>query len=168
MRQALITALTFTLALTVHTPPAKAAVCSNFTYQEDAQAFYASGRGGNLDRDRDGVACESLPRRGSSAPASAAPSTTRNRPGTGAFQRNGIQGTAFQGYCKVEDRVNLRSGPSTASNIIENTGDVWRSAVIHTTELRNGDLWAWSTIAFGNHHETNAWVNAAFFYDCHW
>ena len=68
MRQALITALTFTLALTVHTPPAKAAVCSNFTYQEDAQAFYASGRGGNLDRDRDGVACESLPRRGSAAP----------------------------------------------------------------------------------------------------
>lgn len=70
MRRAFITAaaLTFTVALTVHTPPAQAARCSDFAYQEDAQAFFTSGRGGNLDRDRDGVACEDLPRRGSSAP----------------------------------------------------------------------------------------------------
>lgn len=38
------------------------AVCSDFRYQEDAQAAYLSGAR-QLDRDSDGVACEDLPRR---------------------------------------------------------------------------------------------------------
>lgn len=82
MRRAFITtaALTFTVALTVHIPPAQAARCSDFAYQEDAQAFFVSGRGGNLDRDRDGVACEDLPRRGSSAPYRAPAPAAPSRP----------------------------------------------------------------------------------------
>lgn len=38
------------------------AVCADFKYQEDAQAAYAAGAT-QLDRDNDGVACESLPHR---------------------------------------------------------------------------------------------------------
>lgn len=38
------------------------AVCSDFRYQEDAQAAYSSGAR-QLDGDRDGIACESLPNR---------------------------------------------------------------------------------------------------------
>jgi hypothetical protein len=39
------------------------AVCADFTYQEDAQAYYRSNNATQLDGDRDGMACESLPRR---------------------------------------------------------------------------------------------------------
>lgn len=38
------------------------AVCSDFRYQEDAQAAFSSGAR-QLDGDRDGIACESLPHR---------------------------------------------------------------------------------------------------------
>lgn len=36
--------------------------CSNFTYQEDAQVAYKNGAD-QLDRDKDGIACESLPQK---------------------------------------------------------------------------------------------------------
>lgn len=38
--------------------------CDDFTYQEEAQAALQPGDPSNLDNDSDGVACESLPRRG--------------------------------------------------------------------------------------------------------
>ncbi len=43
--------------------------CPNFTYQEEAQAVYEQDRSdpNGLDDDDDGVACETLPRRGSAA-----------------------------------------------------------------------------------------------------
>lgn len=37
--------------------------CSDFAYQEDAQAWHNSHSNSDLDADRDGIACESLPRR---------------------------------------------------------------------------------------------------------
>ncbi len=37
--------------------------CSDFTYQQDAQAWHNANPGSNLDSDRDGLACEHLPRR---------------------------------------------------------------------------------------------------------
>ncbi|MGR3483908.1 MAG: excalibur calcium-binding domain-containing protein [Paracoccaceae bacterium] len=39
-------------------------ICSDFRTQAEAQAFFEANRPGDphrLDRDRDGVACESLP-----------------------------------------------------------------------------------------------------------
>ena len=37
--------------------------CSNFSYQQDAQAWHNSNPGSDLDADNDGIACEHLPRR---------------------------------------------------------------------------------------------------------
>ena len=37
--------------------------CSNFSYQQDAQAWHNSHPGSDLDADNDGIACEHLPRR---------------------------------------------------------------------------------------------------------
>ena len=37
--------------------------CSDFTYQQDAQAWHNANAGSDLDADRDGIACEHLPRR---------------------------------------------------------------------------------------------------------
>jgi hypothetical protein len=54
--------------------------CSDFTYQEEAQAVLDATPGdpNNLDSDHDGIACESLPKRGqqSTTPTSKTPSTT--------------------------------------------------------------------------------------------
>jgi hypothetical protein len=54
--------------------------CSDFTYQEEAQAALDGGAAGSagLDGDDDGVACESLPHQGS--PATETP--TESSPGT--------------------------------------------------------------------------------------
>jgi hypothetical protein len=49
-------------APTVHT------TCGSYQYQEDAEAALHAGGHGNLDGDNDGIACESLPHRGSSTP----------------------------------------------------------------------------------------------------
>lgn len=37
--------------------------CSDFTYQQDAQAWHKSNSNSDLDADNDGIACEHLPRR---------------------------------------------------------------------------------------------------------
>ena len=37
--------------------------CSDFAYQQDAQAWHKSNPGSDLDADNDGIACEHLPRR---------------------------------------------------------------------------------------------------------
>jgi hypothetical protein len=37
--------------------------CSDFAYQQDAQAWHNSNPGSDLDADNDGIACEHLPRR---------------------------------------------------------------------------------------------------------
>src|SRR4051812_11657057 len=47
--------------------PEDSAQCSNFTYQEDAQAAFAAGAT-QLDADKDGIACESLPSRTAPTP----------------------------------------------------------------------------------------------------
>ncbi|MFM2429941.1 MAG: hypothetical protein RLZZ511_1154 [Cyanobacteriota bacterium] len=62
--------------ITLGTAPAKAVTCANFTTQAEAQAYMQRYGATKLDGDRDGVACESLPRGGAptatvtSAPAS--------------------------------------------------------------------------------------------------
>jgi hypothetical protein len=55
--------------------------CQDFAYQEDAQAYFdaQSGDPDNLDRNGDGVACETLPRRSSGGPATAT-TTTKTTP----------------------------------------------------------------------------------------
>jgi hypothetical protein len=55
--------------------------CSDFTYQEDAQAFFIANGGPTsdphrLDGDNDGVACDTLPHRPVSAPPPAPPTAT--------------------------------------------------------------------------------------------
>lgn len=67
--------------------------CSDFKYQEDAQAVLDATPGdpNHLDDDKDGIACEALPHRPqqnttSAKPATttnAAPKTTTKKPGTG-------------------------------------------------------------------------------------
>jgi hypothetical protein len=43
--------------------------CPDFRYQEDAQAALAPGDPERLDEDGDGVACETLPSRGTTTPS---------------------------------------------------------------------------------------------------
>jgi Excalibur calcium-binding domain len=58
-------------APTVHT------TCASYQYQEDAQAALRAGGHGSLDGDHDGIACESLPHRGSSAPTTTPVTSTK-------------------------------------------------------------------------------------------
>jgi hypothetical protein len=41
--------------------------CGDFSTQQQAQSYFENHRAGNLDRDHDGIACESLPRGSSSS-----------------------------------------------------------------------------------------------------
>jgi hypothetical protein len=67
--------LTIVCLTVAHAPngEAKRARCADLAFQEDAQAFMQRQAANYLDRDKDGVACEVLPRRGAS-PSQAAPS----------------------------------------------------------------------------------------------
>jgi hypothetical protein len=95
--------LTSTIALSLIAAPALAQTCSDFAYQEDAQANYSR----RLDRDGDGVACQNLPRRGI-----AAPRPTTNRPAT---NRATIPGWMVLS-ASPGSQVNVRSTPSTSAN----------------------------------------------------
>lgn len=53
--------------------------CSDFRYQDNAQAFLLPGDPHDLDRDNDGIACESLPTRSVSPPPAAFSVTALNR-----------------------------------------------------------------------------------------
>lgn len=70
--QTVQTSTTFTVQSTQEQPPAQEPYtggdkdCSDFATQEEAQRFYESQGGPakdphDLDRDRDGIACEALP-----------------------------------------------------------------------------------------------------------
>jgi hypothetical protein len=73
----------------------KDAVCSDFSYQEDAQAFFQSHGASQLDGDKDGLACESLPHR--SAPSPLPPSPSPPPPPTASAE--GLwSGTTASGY----------------------------------------------------------------------
>lgn len=52
---------------------AQRAKCADFAFQEEAQAFMQARGANYLDRDNDGVACETLPRRGSKPKPSSPP-----------------------------------------------------------------------------------------------
>jgi hypothetical protein len=61
--------------------PAQQDVCAEFTAQEDAQEVLdrdpgLAQRQPLIDEDRDGIACESLPRRGAPAPTRGRPTQT--------------------------------------------------------------------------------------------
>ena len=61
--------------------------CSNFTYQEDAQAVYDQDTSdpNGLDDDDDNEACDTLPRRGSAAaPTGSTGTTSGSNGGTGS------------------------------------------------------------------------------------
>jgi excalibur calcium-binding domain-containing protein len=72
--------------------------CSDFTYQEDAQAKLLPGDPYRLDADHDGVACQNLPHRGSSG-STTRPVTSPTKPAAPATQQAGTQhsGTATRG-----------------------------------------------------------------------
>ena len=61
MRKLLYLTAMFMVAALIFAPTAlsESATCSNFTYQEQAQAALPANP--QLDRDKDGVACEDLP-----------------------------------------------------------------------------------------------------------
>ena len=63
--------------------------CSDFTDQEDAQAKLLPGDPYRLDADHDGIACESLPHRGSSAPTTKP--VTPAKPATSSTPHTGTQ-----------------------------------------------------------------------------
>ena len=72
--------------------------CSDFTYQEDAQAELLPGDPYRLDADHDGVACQNLPHRGSATkPVTANPVTPE--PAAPSSQHTGTQhaGTRYTG-----------------------------------------------------------------------
>jgi hypothetical protein len=88
VRSIIVGLFLFALLLLPSTVSAHPVNCSAFRYQEDAQADFNSNPAGhrNLDRDRDGLACETLPRRpGAAAPRPAPaerPVPTRRAPVT--------------------------------------------------------------------------------------
>jgi hypothetical protein len=63
--------------------------CPDFTYQEDAQAKLLPGDPYRLDADHDGVACQNLPHRGSSAPTTTP--VTSTRPAASSTPHTGTQ-----------------------------------------------------------------------------
>jgi hypothetical protein len=73
---------TLVLGLTGTASAADALNCSDFTFQEEAQAVYdrdptdPNGLDGGPNGAGDGVACESLPRRSSADPVTTTPTTT--------------------------------------------------------------------------------------------
>jgi endonuclease YncB( thermonuclease family) len=54
------------LAVLAIAPPAQAVTCASFQTQEQAQAYLERHGATNLDGDRDGIACEALPRKAQS------------------------------------------------------------------------------------------------------
>lgn len=65
--------------------------CSDFAYQEDAQAWHNSHSNSDLDGDGDGIACESLPRRpgGSGGGSGSGTSSNMNLPSVMMFDLSG-------------------------------------------------------------------------------
>jgi hypothetical protein len=78
-----------------------------------------------------------------------------------------IEGEGFSGYCQVKPSTNIRSGASIGSGVVETTVDAPLLARVYTTEFHEPGLWAWTTVAFGNHHMTNGWIRADLLQDCH-
>jgi hypothetical protein len=76
--------LAVAIALPAPTPArAQSLNCSDFTYQEDAQAnlnAFPSDPNG-LDDDNDGMACENLPSRSSDEPSQTSPPVVTDEPG---------------------------------------------------------------------------------------
>ena len=68
--------------------PAAHTTCGSYQYQEDAEAALHAGGHGNLDGDHDGIACESLPHRGSSVPTTK-PVTPPTKPAAPSTQHTG-------------------------------------------------------------------------------
>lgn len=88
----LIVAILAAFLVAWHAPmPARAAehLCSDYTYQEDAQARI-NDYPATLDPDGDGIACEELPSRMAAAPAPAAPAPA-------AVPSTGVGTTSYTG-----------------------------------------------------------------------
>jgi hypothetical protein len=75
--------------------PTVPTTCGSYEYQEDAQAALRAGGHGNLDGDHDGVACESLPHRGSSGPTTE-PVASPAKPADPGTQHSGTQHSGTQ------------------------------------------------------------------------
>jgi hypothetical protein len=85
VRRALFTSVVVCGALFAASPMAIAQGnknCSDFTYQEEAQAVYNADPTdpNGLDADKDGIACESLPHRPASTPTATRTTTATPKP----------------------------------------------------------------------------------------
>jgi hypothetical protein len=110
--------------------------CSDFTYQEDAQAWHNGHPGDRLDGDRDGVACESLPRRPSPAPSSPAPAPTTSRHMTLVDAKGSAHD--LDRYSAGGFATRMRSlGPTSTS--VANSGPLGASQTGGRWNLANGD-----------------------------
>lgn len=63
--------------------------CGDFAYQQDAQAWHNSHPNSDLDRDGDGIACESLPRRPSGGGSGSASGSSESLPSVMVFDLSG-------------------------------------------------------------------------------
>jgi Excalibur calcium-binding domain/Bacterial SH3 domain len=120
-----------TLSLTIP-QAAQAQTCSDFSSQEEAQAYYNRNGGGNLDRDRDGTACENLPSQQPTYSESDYPSSSSSR--------------AILVGSEPGSRVNVRDGAGTSyyARHYGLVGD--RVSVLAST--RSGDGYTWYQIQF--------------------
>lgn len=80
-------AIALTVLLPVFVHPASAQTCSDFATQQEAQDYMERTGSVRLDRDRDGVACESLPYGSAPAAPMAAPATAPALPVESAYDR---------------------------------------------------------------------------------
>lgn len=81
--------------------------CKDFKYQEEAQAVLDANPAdpNNLDTDHDGIACESLPKRGGQAP-----STTITVPSKTATSKPAPKKPASAGQVKVKPVGGVATG----------------------------------------------------------
>jgi hypothetical protein len=80
MKTFILAMSTTALLLGIAAPKAYAARCSDFVTQEEAQAYYQRTGDQKLDRDRDGIACESLPSGGVATPDRIPPDVPSDSP----------------------------------------------------------------------------------------
>jgi Excalibur calcium-binding domain len=112
--------------------------CSDFTYQEDAQAVFDRDRSdpNNLDADNDGIACENLPSRGNGTTTTTGTttgtSTTLGTPSTTTGTTTGTTGTTTgtTGAPRAGTTTGSTTGAST-TGAAKGGGDNEKVCVLH-------------------------------------
>ena len=116
--------LTVLTLLSFHSLKAEArAKCAEFSSQEEAQAYMQKNGAGYLDRDKDGVACETLPRHGGviPKPSSSAKSKQPPKPTIAAIEQATVISTGDGDTLRINQqgkpitvRIACMDAPETA------------------------------------------------------